>query len=578
MTLTRRELFPALGAIRIVHEDEHLLAVAKPAGVSCQSADPKRPDDLPHRLKEHLRDRGEGDYLGIHQRLDQATSGLVLYTRTKEANPGLARQMEGRTVRKRYLAAVRGDVSAFEGEGATLSDWLGRDGPVSVVLPEKTRKAKRAISHVRVLEKRGDRALLELRIETGRTHQIRAQLAYRGLPVAGDRAYGEVRAPRLMLHAAMLGLTHPVSGDALELSVPTPASFGRWLEGEDAVPVDSLEALRVALVRARESRWGLGRAALAPDPTTAFRLLNRGGDGVPGLAVDVYGEHLLAHLYGDRAVAAEETIVAALAELGFAGVYVKKHPKQKNTLTPEQRAALAPTGPVWGAPAPEELAVHEHGVAYSTALGDGLSTGLFLDQRDARLRLREAARGRRVLNLFCYAGAFGVAAAVGEAAKVVQVDVSRPALERAARSEALNGVRTERIRQDVFAYLGGAAKRGERFDIVVVDPPSYSTTGKSRWTSGADWVGLAEACFRVCTKRGTLVVSSNDGRLTQAALRRHVHEGARKAGVGITQMKDLPEPPDFPGAQLHRLWIRLGEPKAAPKKRRGGRGGRRRRR
>lgn len=573
--LTRRELFPALGAIRIVHHDEHLLAVDKPAGVPSQSADPARPDDLPHRLKEHLRDAGEQDYLGIHQRLDQATSGVIVYTRSKEANPGLARQMEGRTVRKRYVAAVRGDVSDFDGaKGATMRDWLGRDGAVSVVLPERTRKAKQAVSRVRVLERRGDRALLEVRIETGRTHQIRAQLAHRGLPIAGDRAYGDVRAPRLMLHAASLGLDHPLTGDTLTLEAPVPVAFQRWLDGEEAVPLDSLDALRVALVRARESRWGLGRAALSKAPTTAFRLLNRGGDGVPGLAVDVYGDHLLAHLYGDRALAAEATIVEALSELGYEGLYLKKHPKQKNTLRDDERAALAPADPVWGAPAPEELAVFEHGVAYSTGLGDGLSTGLFLDQRDARLRLREVAKGKSVLNLFCYAGAFGVAAAVGEASKVVQVDVSRPALERAARSEALNSVATERVRHDVFAWLATAAKRGERFDIVVVDPPSYSTAGKSRWTSGADWVGLAEACFRVMTKRGTLVVSSNDGRLTQAALRRHVHEGARKAGVGIAQMKDLPEPPDFPGAKLHRLWVRLGEAKGE----RPSRGRRRRRR
>jgi len=572
--LTRRELFPALGAIRIVHEDEHLLAVDKPAGVPSQSADPSRPDDLPHRLKEHLRDRGEGEYLGIHQRLDQATSGVIVYTRTKAANPGLARQMEGRLVRKRYVAAVRGDVRGLEGEGATMRDWLGRDGAVSVVLPERTRKAKQAVSRVRVLERRGDRALLDVRIETGRTHQIRAQLAHRGLAVAGDRAYGGGRAPRLMLHAASLGLEHPVTGDTLMLEAPVPPSFERWLDGEDAVPLDSIDALRVALARARESRWGLGRAALADAPTTAFRLLNRGGDGVPGLAVDVYGDHLLAHLYGDQALAAEATIVEALAELGFEGLYLKKHPKQKNTLTPEERAALAPADPVWGAPAPEELVVREHGVAFSTALGDGLSTGLFLDQRDARLRLRELAKGKRVLNLFCYAGAFGVAAAVGEAAEVVQVDVSRPALERAARSEALNGVDTERVRQDVFAWLASAAKRGERFDIVVVDPPSYSTAGKSRWTSGADWVGLAEACFRVCAKRGTLVVSSNDGRLSQSALRRHVHEGARRVSAAVSQMKDLPEPSDFPGAKLHRLWVRLGEAKEPKRK---GRGPRRRR-
>ncbi|MAQ18300.1 MAG: hypothetical protein CMN30_26325 [Sandaracinus sp.] len=556
LRLDRRELWDALGGVLVLHEDAHLLAVAKPAGVPCQSARPELPDDLPHRLKEHLRARGGDAYLGIHQRLDQATSGVVVYTRSKEANPGLARQMEGRTVRKTYVAAVRGEVG--EGE-VLLRHHLGREGERSVVLDRPSRKSREAISRVRLLRRgAGDRALVEVRIETGRTHQIRAQLAHVGLPVAGDRLYGGERAPRLLLHAARLGLDHPVSGEPLDLRAPLPEVFERWLAGEDGVPFTDPQAVRDAVRDAMESRWGLGRAGATERPTTAFRLLNRGGEGVPGLAVDVYGDHLVAHLYGDRATASADRILDVLDELGFAGVYVKKHPRQKNELAEDERRLLAPSTAVRGADAPDPLVVAEHGVGYATALGDGLSTGLFLDQRDARLRLAEVARGKRVLNLFCYAGAFGIAAAVGGAREVVQVDVSRPALDRAAQSEEANGVRTERVRHDCFTWLANAVKRGERFDLVVVDPPSYSTTKGHRWTSGRDWVGLAESCLRVTRRDGVLVVSSNDGRMTTEALRRHVHEGARRAGVTLAQMKELPEPQDFPGAALHRLWIQLG--------------------
>ena len=566
LQLDRRVLFPALGAIALVHEDPHLLVVAKPAGVPCQSARPEHPDDLPHRLREHLAERDGGrPYLGIHQRLDQATSGLVVYTRTKEANPGLARQMEGRTVRKAYLAAVRGDLRVLRSD-LELRHHLGREGDRSVVLPGPTRKSREAISRVRLIERgEGDRALVEVAIETGRTHQIRAQLTHVGLPVAGDRLYGGARAPRLLLHAARLELNHPIDGRRLRYENAAPGAFRRWLVGEDVVALADHEAVSEALVRAREGRWGLGRMALEAAPTTAFRLLNRGGDGVPGLAVDVYADHLVAHLYGDRAAAAELSLLDALDSLGFAGVYVKKHPRQKNVLSDAERATLAPAEPSRGTAAPAPLLVREHGVAFATALGDGLSTGVFLDQRDARVRLREAAEGKRVLNLFCYAGAFGVAAAAGRAREVVQVDISRPALERALQSEEANGLTTQRVRQDCFAWLAAAIKRGERFDVVVVDPPSYSTTKGSRWTSGSDWVGLAAKCFRVTTGGGQLVISSNDGRMSTEALRRHVHEGARRAAVTIAQMKELPEPPDFPGAALHRLWIQLAEPSAGGK-------------
>src|SRR5207248_1532625 len=136
-----------------------------------------------------------------------------------------------------------------------------------------------------------------------------------------------------------------------------------------------------------------------PRKITAFRLLNDEGDGVPGVALDVYGDHLVAHLYPDGSTAAGRDVVAAreplldrLDALGFDGVYLKVRPKQAN-VADTRSASLAPSAPVRGRAAPDEFAIVERGVPYLARLGDGLSTGIFLDQRENRRRIRAMSSG-----------------------------------------------------------------------------------------------------------------------------------------------------------------------------------------
>lgn len=532
-------LWPDFDPARVLYEDADLLAVDKPEGVPSQAADPAHPDDLPHRLRRFLAARDGGrPYLGIHQRLDQDTSGVVLYAKAKRANASLARQMEGRTVDKRYVALVEG----WKGSDRRLEHRLarGRDGR-SRPVGRGDRRGKRAVTHARLLRRRGHRALLELRIETGRTHQIRVQLAAVGAPVAGDRIYGGARAPRLMLHARALSLDHPITGEALTVEAPLPAGFEAWLEGRDA----PLEALPDRLRRAAERRWGLAhRAGL-----TAFRLVNEAGDGLDGLAVDVYGAWLVAQVYSPAVEARLDEVLDALFDLGFSGVYLKRRPKQANVIVDGRDEVLSPSTPLRGAPAPEPLTVLEHGLPYRVRLGEGLSTGIFLDQRDNRARVRELAEGARVLNLFSYTCAFTVAAAAGGARETLSVDASarlldwgRDNLEHAGLAEP----RHRFLQADVFEALERLGREKARFDLVLVDPPTYSTTKASRWTSRADWVGLAAACLRLLAPGGRMLACSNDRRMRQNELRRHLHEAARRVRVRPRQMKDLPCPGDFP--------------------------------
>ncbi len=522
--------------IRVVHEDDDLLAVDKPEGVPAQAADPAHRDDLPFRLQQE-RDLA---YLGTHQRLDKDTSGVLVYAKTKAANKGLAEQLERRRVTKRYVALVEG----WRGGPRRLEHHLARgDGGRTVVSSPRDRRAKRAITHVERVERQGARALLELRIETGRTHQIRAQLAHEGAPLIGDTLYGGAPGPRLMLHSRSLSLRHPIDGRALELVAPVPALFGRWLSAS----YDPFEpaSIRETLARATERRWGLARR----EDLSAYRLVNASGDGLPGVAVDVYAEWLVLHLY-DEGLPHEATILDALADaVAPRGVYVKRRPKQANVIVAASETH-APAEPVFGTAAPSPLPILEHGVPLLSRLDDGLSTGVFLDQRHNRARVRELSADARVLNLFAYTCPFTVAAGLGGARSTLSIDASARALEhgRANLEHAGLDASQHRLeRADCFDALRRLAERTERFDLVICDPPTYSTTKSTRWKSGKAWRGLARLAFSVLAPGGKLLLCSNDRRMSQRAFRRHVRQAADDERLAVGQLKDLSSPPDFPG-------------------------------
>jgi 23S rRNA (cytosine1962-C5)-methyltransferase len=566
--MDRARIWPDFREAWILFEDADVIAVDKPAGVSSQAADPTSPDDIATRLKRFLvaRSAGADAYLGVHQRLDRDTSGVIVFARRREANASLAAQFERRTVRKTYVACVTGWPT--KREQATLRDALAPagEGRMRVALA-RDRSAVNAVTRVRVLARRGERAMLELGLETGRTHQARVQLAHAGAPIAGDPAYGGAAAPRMMLHATALELEHPRTRKTARFQSSLPAEFGSWLDR--GVVADALysdpAAISRALDRALERRWGLGRSEGGPRPTTAFRLINEEGDGLPRLAVDVYGHWLVAQFYpgpaddtaGRRAreddpwadSGSRDRLLDRLHALGFDGVYLKVRPRQANVLADTRREDLAPRLPVRGSPAPEEMAIVEESMPLLVRLGDGLSTGLFLDQRMNRRRVRAMAASARVANLFAYTCAFSVAAALGGAQHIVSVDASLAALERGRANMEHAGAPVREhafVAEDAFAWLARAARRGERFDLVVIDPPSYSRTKRGRFVAESDYGSLAAAALAILATGGRLLACTNHRGIDAARFRRILFAAGRIAGRHIIQVKDLAEPPDFP--------------------------------
>lgn len=538
---------PFFDARFILHEDADLLVIDKPPGMPCQAADPTHPDDVAFRAAQFLRMRdGRSPAFGIHQRLDRLTSGVYLLAKSDRANQSLATQFQERTVRKEYVAGVIG----YRGGKRRLEHRLSEleHGRVRVTDTSDPR-AKKASCDVVPIERRAERALVGVTLHTGRTHQIRVQLAAIGAPIAGDALYGSHPAPRLLLHASALAIDHPASGIPMVFRSKVPSLFKRWLEGQDTIPLDDDSALFAALERAFRSRASLYEARHDDRHIEAFRLLHGAADGVAGLAVDVWGEHLVAHLYESLSPQVEDGVLDALHGLGFAGVYLKRRPGQANVLADTRTEELAPKLPLRGLAAPSSFVVHEHGIPYEVRLGDGLSTGLFLDQRDNRKRVRDLAPGRRVLNLFAYTCGFSCAAGAGGADAIVSVDVAAPALEWGMRNYALGAYRGghRTIRSDVFAFIDAAKAARERFDLVICDPPTYSTTKTSRWSSGGDWVGLAKSVLDLLSPGGVALFCSNDRRMSEKGFRAHVRSAQLLAGLD-GEMRSYDMPVDHPVA------------------------------
>lgn len=550
------DLFPLFRREWILRDDGDVLVVDKPSGLSTHEVEPGDTDHAVARLSAHLRARGERDYLGIHQRLDKDTSGVLLFARRPEVNKALAAEFEGRHVGKEYTACVILPKSAPQ--RGTLRGFLVKEkGGVVSVHPRKPARgaSQEAVTHYQVLRRSGDRALLSVRPETGRMHQIRAQLAAARMPVAGDALYDGPPAPRLLLHAKSLSLKHPVSGDRITITAPVPGPFSRWVDGDDRLPTSAPEIadrLRIAAYK----RAGLFHAAMPSGEraTTAFRVANGGGDDLPGVQIDLYDRYLVVSLGSPEAESVQEAILDAAASLGAEGVYLKNRPKQASVLTDAEREARCPKVPVRGAPAPDEFLVRESGLSYLVRLGDGLQTGLFVDQRDNRLRIRALAGGLSVCNLFAYTGAFTVAAVAGGAARTVTVDVAAAPLVRAKRNlellgpEAIPGGESAHVFLDVDAlfWLKGAVKRGERFDLVIVDPPSFATTKTSTFSAKDDLGKVLSLCLQITKPGGRVLASTNHRGISRARLRRTIHDAARDAGRDLWQVKDLPGSVDFP--------------------------------
>ena len=202
-----------LPPLQILFEDDALIFVNKPAGVVVQQRmhDP----DEPYLHAEVTRHTSPAYLM---QRLDRGTSGVMFFSKREDVNARITRQFVGKRIRKQYLALCEGEIA----ERRTVDAPLARVGAIKFAVREG---GKRAITHVHPVHATPAGSLLEIVLETGRTHQIRVHLSAIGHPLAGDWLYGTRNAARPMLHAAELEMTHPLTNAPLRVTAPLPDDF-----------------------------------------------------------------------------------------------------------------------------------------------------------------------------------------------------------------------------------------------------------------------------------------------------------------------------------------------------------------
>jgi 23S rRNA (cytosine1962-C5)-methyltransferase len=342
------------------------------------------------------------------------------------------------------------------------------------------------------------------------------------------------------------------AGDLVELVDPAGEFVAKGLYdplGHIAVRVVSRNPDGVfdrdVLVRRVETAKRLREQILPSDGTNTYRVVHSDGDGIPGVTVDRYDDHLVAHLYSSALEPLRDALYDALeATWKPRAIYEQKRYRPQTGEGPREPAAL-----VRGQVAPVELEVQEGAIKFVVDVTAPLGTGLFLDLREGRRAVAAHADGKRLLNLFSYTGAFSVYGAKAGAREVVSVDLAPKAHARARRNlsaNALDESRHEFVAGDAFKVLAKMAERQRRFDLVVLDPPSFAQ-GKGRvFSVQRDYGELVEGCLAVAAPGAILAAVSNTLKISAEEIDRAIGDAAARARRQVRIIGRCGLPPDFP--------------------------------
>lgn len=295
---------------------------------------------------------------------------------------------------------------------------------------------------------------------------------------------------------------------------------------------------------ARRVRAALALRARVIDTTTtdAYRLLHGEGDLLPGFVCDRYGRFAVLRLDGDAAQLHRERMLsvleAVLPELGVTGILARSGRRDDHRIEH-----------VFGDRPEPEIVVREHGMLLRASLFEGQKTGLFLDHRESRARVRALAGGARVLNLYGYTGGFSVAAGLGGAEAVTTVDIAKPALALADatwRDNALPAERHQSLAGDAIELVTRAADGGERWDLVIADPPNFAPRQSARDNALRAYEALHTAVLRVLGDGGYYLAASCSSHIDRADFDATLLSAAGRARRTVQVLERTSSPADHP--------------------------------
>ena len=462
----------------------------------------------------------------------------MVFAKTVEANRSLTQQFEERRIRKTYVFLADGPVPRAE---FTVKSTLVRAGEKYLSRPSHAGGVE-AETHFRISRQHGAGTLVEAEPLTGRTHQIRVHAANSKMPICGDRLYGGSRALRLCLHAQRLQFAHPASNQPLVFEAPIDFD------------IDPRRELRARLIDAE---------------TDAHRIVHGASDGWPGWYVDKLGEFVLSQSEFE----ATQEQIQFLKGISARGIY---HKMLNRNVRKTQAADTSP-GLLFGEPAPERFTIIENNVRYELSFAEGYSVGLFLDQRDNRRRLLNgyagpqftlfegSLRNREVLNAFAYTCGFSVCAAQA-GAHVSSLDLSKKYLEWGRRNFALNGLdhaQHDFIYGDAFDWMRRLHKKGRHFDLIILDPPTFSQSKEhGTFSARKNYEELVKHALPILNDNGILFASTNAADWPAEKFLATLRAAITSARRRILNEHYVPQPPDFPvsrnePAYLKTVWMRV---------------------
>lgn len=309
------------------------------------------------------------------------------------------------------------------------------------------------------------------------------------------------------------------------------------------------------------------RRSLVDDAsTTGFRWVHGENDGLPGLVVDRYDHTAVVKLYSAAWFPHLRPVVDAILDDGAIDRVVLRTSRQVGDGGP---AGLDDGATIVGSTPDGPVRFLEHGLTFEADVVHGQKTGHFLDQRENRRRVGALAAGARVLDVFCCTGGFSVHAAAGGASLVHSVDLSRPAIETTVRNLAANADRPPVAAAehrttcgDAFDVLASMADRGERFDVVVIDPPSFASRADQVDRALRGYAHLTRLGLAVTRRGGCLVQSSCSSRIDEHTFHDTIRASASAAGARLTEIERTTHAVDHPigfpeGAYLKTLFARV---------------------
>ncbi|QIY09935.1 23S rRNA (cytosine(1962)-C(5))-methyltransferase RlmI [Plesiomonas shigelloides] len=283
----------------------------------------------------------------------------------------------------------------------------------------------------------------------------------------------------------------------------------------------------------------------ARDDLTGYRLIAGESDGLPGITIDRYDNFLVLQLLSSGAEFQRLNLMNALREC-----YPECNIYERSDVAVRKKEGLKQvTGLLHGEEPPKLLPIRENGVQILVDIKEGHKTGFYLDQRESRLAASRYVNGKKVLNCFCYTGAFGLFALKGNCKQVVNVDVSQPALDIARQNAELNGFdmsRAEFVRADVFKLLREYREQGEKFDVIIMDPPKF-IENKGQLAGGCrGYKDINMLAMQLLNPGGTLLTYSCSGLMESGLFQKILADAALDAKREVQFVEQFTQAADHP--------------------------------